>query len=177
VPPTPGVLSALGFLYSDVKNEFAQTFVRTIDDADRSQIGDILTKLGRDARAWQREEGIEESRQRLNNEADVRYLRQGYEFRSKSTLTGWAAAGSKTRRTLWLGARAHLWLQARSTDRIGQSTRGRCGGSAKDQPAASGTVPILRPALLRLISMTAPSSAPATASAVQQSSLRWTQRP
>jgi hypothetical protein len=25
--------------------------VRTIDDADRSQIGDILTKLGRDARA------------------------------------------------------------------------------------------------------------------------------
>jgi N-methylhydantoinase A/oxoprolinase/acetone carboxylase beta subunit len=63
-----------------VTNEFAQTFVRTIDDADRSQIGDILTKLGRDARAWQREEGIEESRQRLNNEADVRYLRQGYEF-------------------------------------------------------------------------------------------------
>jgi N-methylhydantoinase A len=80
VPPTPGVLSALGFLYSDVKNEFAQTFVRTIDDADRSQIGDILTKLGRDARAWQREEGIEESRQRLNYEADVRYFHQGYEF-------------------------------------------------------------------------------------------------
>jgi N-methylhydantoinase A len=80
VPPTPGVLSALGFLYSDVKNEFAQTFVRTIDDADRSQIGDILTKLGRDARAWLREEGIEESRQRLNYEADVRYFRQGYEF-------------------------------------------------------------------------------------------------
>jgi N-methylhydantoinase A len=63
-----------------VKNEFAQTFVRTIDDADRSQIGDILTKLGRDARAWLREEGIEESRQRLNYEADVRYFRQGYEF-------------------------------------------------------------------------------------------------
>ena len=38
VPPTPGVLSALGFLYSDVKNEFAQTFVRTIDEADPSQI-------------------------------------------------------------------------------------------------------------------------------------------
>jgi N-methylhydantoinase A len=80
VPPTPGVLSALGFLYSDVKNEFAQTFVRTIDDVDVSQIGDILTKLGRDARAWLREEGIEETRQRLNYEADVRYFRQGYEF-------------------------------------------------------------------------------------------------
>ena len=80
VPPTPGVLSALGFLYSDVKNEFAQTFVRTIDEADPSQIGDILTKLGRDARAWLREEGVDESRQRINYEADVRYFRQGYEF-------------------------------------------------------------------------------------------------
>jgi N-methylhydantoinase A len=80
VPPTPGVLSALGFLYSDVKNEFAQTFVRTVDEADPSQIGDILTKLGRDARAWLREEGVDESRQRVSYEADVRYFRQGYEF-------------------------------------------------------------------------------------------------
>jgi N-methylhydantoinase A len=80
VPPTPGVLSALGFLYSDVKNEFAQTFVRTVDEADPSQIGDILTKLGRDARAWLREEGVDESRQQVSYEADVRYFRQGYEF-------------------------------------------------------------------------------------------------
>jgi N-methylhydantoinase A len=80
VPPTPGVLSALGFLHSDVKNEFGQTFVRTIEDADPVQVGDILTKLGREARAWLREEGIEEAGQRLNYEADVRYLRQGYEF-------------------------------------------------------------------------------------------------
>jgi len=80
VPPTPGVLSALGFLYSDVKHEFAQTFVRTIDEADPAQISEILTKLGRDARAWLREEGVDESGQRLSYEADVRYFRQGYEF-------------------------------------------------------------------------------------------------
>jgi N-methylhydantoinase A len=80
VPPTPGVLSALGFLYSDVKNEFAQTFVRNIDDADLSQVGEILARLGREARVWLREEGIEEGRQRLRYEADVRYFRQGYEF-------------------------------------------------------------------------------------------------
>jgi N-methylhydantoinase A len=86
VPPTPGVLSALGFLYSDVKNEFAQTFVRTIDDADRSQIGDILTKLGRDARAWQREEGIEESRQRLNYEADVRFSNRPFGVKRFQTI-------------------------------------------------------------------------------------------
>ena len=80
VPPTPGVLSALGFLYSDVKNEFAQTFVRNIDDADIGQVGDILSRLGRDARAWLRDEGIDESRQQMSYEADVRYFRQGYEF-------------------------------------------------------------------------------------------------
>jgi N-methylhydantoinase A len=80
VPPTPGVLSALGFLYSDVKNEFGQTFVRNIDDADLGQVGEILARLGREARVWLREEGIEEGRQRLRYEADVRYFRQGYEF-------------------------------------------------------------------------------------------------
>ena len=68
VPPTPGVLSALGFLYSDVKNEFAQTYSLCAPSTTPTgaQIGDILTKLGRDARAWQREEGIEELRQRRN---------------------------------------------------------------------------------------------------------------
>jgi N-methylhydantoinase A len=80
VPPTPGVLSALGFLYSDVKNEFAQTFVRILADADAGEIGDLLARLGREARGWLREEGIEQPRQRVQHEADVRYFRQGYEF-------------------------------------------------------------------------------------------------
>lgn len=80
VPPTPGVLSALGFLYSDVKNEFAQTFVRNIGDVDGSQLSAIYERLGRDARGWLREEGIDEQSQEINFQADVRYFRQGYEF-------------------------------------------------------------------------------------------------
>ena len=80
VPPTPGVLSALGFLYSDVKNEFAQTFVRTIDDADVSQIGDILASSGAMPGSGCARRGSRRGRQRLNYEADVRYFRQGYEF-------------------------------------------------------------------------------------------------
>lgn len=80
VPPTPGVLSALGFLYSDVKNEFAQTYVRNVSDVDSNQLIEIYGRLGRDARGWLREEGIEEGRQDLHFQADVRYLRQGYEF-------------------------------------------------------------------------------------------------
>ena len=80
VPPTPGVLSALGFLYSDVKNEFAQTFIRSLDDAQPGQVNEILAKLGSEAKSWLREEGIGEQDQDLHYEVDVRYFRQGYEF-------------------------------------------------------------------------------------------------
>ncbi|MDP7105363.1 MAG: hydantoinase/oxoprolinase family protein, partial [SAR202 cluster bacterium] len=80
VPPTPGVLSALGFLCSDVKNEFAQTFVRNVDDVQPGQISEIFERLGREARGWLKEEGISEAAQTLRFEADVRYFRQGYEF-------------------------------------------------------------------------------------------------
>src|SRR4029079_10081460 len=30
IPPTPGVLSALGFLHSDIRNEFSQTLIQTL---------------------------------------------------------------------------------------------------------------------------------------------------
>ncbi len=80
VPPTPGVLSALGFLYSDIKNEFAQTFVRNLEDVAPQRVAEIFERLMRDARSWLNSEGIEGSAQKLRCEADVRYFRQGYEF-------------------------------------------------------------------------------------------------
>ena len=80
VPPTPGVLSALGFLCSDAKNEFARTYIRTIDEADPGDVRAVLEALGEQARTWLREEGVSEAEQTVRFEADVRYLRQGYEF-------------------------------------------------------------------------------------------------
>ena len=80
VPPTPGVLSALGFLCSDAKNEFARTYIRTIDEADAGDVRAVLEALGEQARAWLRDEGVSEAEQTVRFEADVRYLRQGYEF-------------------------------------------------------------------------------------------------
>ena len=80
VPPTPGVLSALGFLNSDVKNEFARTFIRNLDSVQAGEVIEILSRLGSEAKSWLREEGIESGRQQLHYEADVRYFRQGYEF-------------------------------------------------------------------------------------------------
>ena len=80
VPPTPGVLSALGFLCSDAKNEFARTYIRTIDEADPGDVRAVLEALGEQARSWLRDEGVSEAERSVRYEADVRYLRQGYEF-------------------------------------------------------------------------------------------------
>jgi N-methylhydantoinase A len=93
VPPTPGVLSALGFLYSDVKNEFAQTYIRIIDDVQIGQVQSILMGLGDEARAWLKEEGVADPDQDLRYEVDVRYFRQGYEFSLEVNPAALASGG------------------------------------------------------------------------------------
>lgn len=80
IPPTPGVLSALGFLHSDIKNEFSRTVIRTTDKIDRSEIKASLTVLGDQARDWLNHENIPAQNQRINYQIDLRYHRQGYEF-------------------------------------------------------------------------------------------------
>ena len=80
VPPTPGVLSALGFLCSDVKNEFARTFIRALEETDPADLLEVLSGLGEQARDWLRGEGVGKAQHALRFEADLRYFRQGYEF-------------------------------------------------------------------------------------------------
>ena len=80
VPPTPGVLSALGFLYSDIKNEFAHTLIRTVDEVRAEEVADGLAGLGEEAAAWLAAEGAPADRQSVAFELDVRYFRQGYEL-------------------------------------------------------------------------------------------------
>ncbi|MCI0337376.1 MAG: hydantoinase/oxoprolinase family protein [Acidobacteria bacterium] len=80
IPPTPGVLSALGFLHSDIKNEFSRTVIRTVDKIDRAEIKSILEDLGTQARDWLEHERIPAKNQKVNYQIDLRYYRQGYEF-------------------------------------------------------------------------------------------------
>ena len=80
IPPTPGVLSALGFLHSDIRNEFSQTLIQTLDKIDHNRIKQALLNLDTRAREWLTGEGIPTDRQRVDYEVDVRYYRQGYEF-------------------------------------------------------------------------------------------------
>jgi N-methylhydantoinase A len=80
IPPTPGVLSALGFLHSDIRNEFSQTLIQTLDNIDHQRMKETLLTLADQAREWLTAEGIPVDRQHVDYEVDVRYYRQGYEF-------------------------------------------------------------------------------------------------
>jgi N-methylhydantoinase A len=79
-PPTPGVLSALGFLHSDIRNEFSQTIIRQLEKIDNKEFGEIFEVLGGEATAWLNGEEIAEDQQKLSYQVDVRYYRQGFEF-------------------------------------------------------------------------------------------------
>jgi N-methylhydantoinase A len=80
VPPAPGVLCAIGDLVADFRDEFAQTYIRVLSDAEPAQMADILEGLGLRARAFLDGEGIEADRQQVTYTADMRYHRQGYEI-------------------------------------------------------------------------------------------------
>ena len=80
VPPAPGLLCAIGDLVADFRDEFAQTYIRVLPEADPAEVATILDGLGERAKAFLDGEGIELDRQQIAYSADMRYHRQGYEI-------------------------------------------------------------------------------------------------
>jgi len=80
VPPAPGLLCAIGDLVADFRDEFAQTYIRVLGDAEPAEVSSILEALGERARAWLDSEGIPEDARSVTYTADMRYHRQGYEI-------------------------------------------------------------------------------------------------
>ena len=104
VPPTPGVLSALGFLYSDVKNEFAQTFIRNVDDVQPAQLQGILSGLGEDAKTWLREEGIALVR-RFDGEFPRKYFSEACDYMGLTEAEALAIIEKWRNHEVWDGER------------------------------------------------------------------------
>jgi N-methylhydantoinase A len=77
VPPSPGLLCALGDLVADFRNEFAQTLIRLTHDVTAEEIDAVLKDLEGRARAWMEAEGIDGA---VEFHADMRYHGQGYEI-------------------------------------------------------------------------------------------------
>jgi N-methylhydantoinase A len=80
VPPSPGLLCALGDLVAGFRNEFAQTLIRLTADASDDELREILEGLRGRAVEWMSAQGIEESAQHVEFVADMRYRGQGYEI-------------------------------------------------------------------------------------------------
>jgi N-methylhydantoinase A len=80
VPPSPGLLCALGDLVADFRNEFAQTLIRVTSEATPQEILGIVDDLAERARSWMTEERIEGGDERIAFVADMRYRGQGYEI-------------------------------------------------------------------------------------------------
>jgi N-methylhydantoinase A len=80
VPPSPGLLCALGDLVAGFRNEFAQTLIRLTAEASDTELQEILGELEGRARAWMDGEGIPREAQHVEFVADMRYHGQGYEI-------------------------------------------------------------------------------------------------
>jgi N-methylhydantoinase A len=80
VPPAPGLLCAIGDLVADFRDEFAQTYIRVLSEAEGGEVASILDALGERATEWLEGEGIAPDARGVTFTADMRYHRQGYEI-------------------------------------------------------------------------------------------------
>ena len=96
VPTHPGVLSALGFIQSEFKNEFVQTLIRPADKVSSAELKELFAELVAKARQWLDNEKLSAADQRISCSIDMRYEQQGFEVvipaDSKLVETGDASA-------------------------------------------------------------------------------------
>jgi N-methylhydantoinase A len=80
IPPTPGVMSALGFLSSDIQNEFPETYLKIAEETPASELKEEVEELKAQAEAWLEGEGVEEDQRQFDFYADCRYYLQNIQI-------------------------------------------------------------------------------------------------
>lgn len=80
VPKSPGVLSALGGLVSDVKNDFIRSAIADVTVAATASIRDGFAQLRTEAEAWIRQEQQFGGPPEFSYSADMRYKGQSFEI-------------------------------------------------------------------------------------------------
>ncbi len=86
IPATPGVLSAFGFLASDVQNEFAQTYLQILSPAGLDQLRTQLETLKGVASEWLAREEIADQAREYDFFADCRYHMQDIQIPCRLSL-------------------------------------------------------------------------------------------
>ncbi|UYM04661.1 hydantoinase/oxoprolinase family protein [Solicola gregarius] len=80
IPPSPGVLCALGDATTGLRDEAVRTLVRTFGQLSDDSLRQILDELSAEVRASLTEQGVPESEQQVTYGADLRYHGQGFEI-------------------------------------------------------------------------------------------------
>jgi N-methylhydantoinase A len=80
VPPSPGLLCALGDLVAGFRNEFARTLIRLTAEVTDEELRGTLDELEARAREWMAAQRIDAGAQHVDFVADMRYRGQGYEI-------------------------------------------------------------------------------------------------
>ncbi|WP_421999936.1 hydantoinase/oxoprolinase family protein [Reyranella sp.] len=80
VPPTPGILCALGLLLTDLRADFAVTRLLPARASSASELAMGFAALDAQAGQWFEQEGIAAADRRLARTVDMRYLGQNYEL-------------------------------------------------------------------------------------------------
>src|SRR3954466_4623691 len=80
VPPSPGVLCALGDATTSLRDESARTVLRKLDDLTGTDFAQVLRELAEDAGRRLAEQGLPAGEQSVRYSVDVRYHGQGFEI-------------------------------------------------------------------------------------------------
>jgi N-methylhydantoinase A len=80
VPLYPGVYSAIGLMMSDVKHDYVQSRMDTIETLTPSDVEGMFARLVQQAVAELRADGFGEAQIGLQRAVDMRYAGQGYEI-------------------------------------------------------------------------------------------------
>jgi N-methylhydantoinase A len=79
IPPTPGVLSALGMLAADIIKDYVQTLMLPADEAEE-RVQALAAELDAHGRADLRAEGFDDEQMSIEHYLDLRYQGQSYEL-------------------------------------------------------------------------------------------------
>jgi N-methylhydantoinase A len=80
IPEAPGLFSALGLLWADLRADMSATFRRSISDENAAALEALLATLETDAEAWLDKEHVPVDRRVLQRSGEMRYPMQNYEI-------------------------------------------------------------------------------------------------
>ena len=80
VPPSPGVLSAMGLLVSQLRADYARTCLEVPPDYDHARMDRVFEELDAEATAWFEREDVPAAARTVTRSASLRYKHQGFEL-------------------------------------------------------------------------------------------------